>query len=416
MRRTGWVIGVVVLLSAWGWSSTQAATKINAWSGLSGDDKGRWEEMIRAFNASQKEVEVVPSFYQWDLMHSKLVTSIQAGGTPEMLLMWVTVMPEMASFGALQPMDELLGEAGVKAEDFVPRAWNLGVIGGKRYGLPLDTHVLGLFYNTELFEKAGLDPNKPPQTMDEFVAAAKKLTVPPNQWGLAIHSSTAWPVRYWMAFLQQQGGKMFTDDLKKAAFNDAKGKAAFQFMHDLIHVHKVAPPVMTDINKAFLTKQAAMIWIGPWLINSGLRQEGLNFKTAPFPRIFGQYASWGMTHQLVLGKQPDRAKQLAAMKFIRYMSENSMTWVKGGQAPARRAILASAEFKGMPLWNAFTPGIQPEGGWVLNPPILQQTKIFTHDPASPLVSAWESIVQKRKTVEQALTDAEAAVNAILAGK
>ena len=416
MRRTGWVIGVVALLAAWSWSTAQAATKINAWSGLSGDDKGRWEEMIKAFNASQKDVEVVPSFYQWDLMHSKLVTSIQAGGTPEVLLMWVTVLPEMASFGALQPMDELLGEAGVKAEDFVPRAWNLGVIGGKRYGLPLDTHILGLFYNTELFEKAGLDPNKPPQTMEEFIAAAKKLTIAPNQWGLAIHSSTAWPVRYWMAFLQQQGGSMFTSDLKKAAFNDAKGRAAFQFMSDLIHVHKVAPPVMTDINKAFLTKQAAMIWIGPWLINSGLRQEGLNFKTAPFPRIFGQYASWGMSHQLVLGKQPDRAKQLAAMKFIRYMSENSMTWVKGGQAPARRSILNSGDFKGMPLWNAFTPGIQPEAGWVLNPPILQQTKIFTHDPASPLVSAWEAIVQKKKTVEQALTDAEAAVNAILAGK
>jgi len=416
MRRTGWVIGVVALLAAWSWSTAQAATKINAWSGLSGDDKGRWEEMIKAFNASQKDVEVVPSFYQWDLMHSKLVTSIQAGGTPEVLLMWVTVLPEMASFGALQPMDELLGEAGVKAEDFVPRAWNLGVIGGKRYGLPLDTHILGLFYNTELFEKAGLDPNRPPQTMEEFIAAAKKLTIAPNQWGLAIHSSTAWPVRYWMAFLQQQGGSMFTSDLKKAAFNDAKGRAAFQFMSDLIHVHKVAPPVMTDINKAFLTKQAAMIWIGPWLINSGLRQEGLNFKTAPFPRIFGQYASWGMSHQLVLGKQPDRAKQLAAMKFIRYMSENSMTWVKGGQAPARRSILNSGDFKGMPLWNAFTPGIQPEAGWVLNPPILQQTKIFTHDPASPLVSAWEAIVQKKKTVEQALTDAEAAVNAILAGK
>lgn len=416
MRRTGWVIGVVALLAAWSWSTAQAATKINAWSGLSGDDKGRWEEMIKAFNASQKDVEVVPSFYQWDLMHSKLVTSIQAGGTPEVLLMWVTVLPEMASFGALQPMDELLGEAGVKAEDFVPRAWNLGVIGGKRYGLPLDTHILGLFYNTELFEKAGLDPNRPPQTMEEFIAAAKKLTIAPNQWGLAIHSSTAWPVRYWMAFLQQQGGSMFTSDLKKAAFNDAKGRAAFQFMSDLIHVHKVAPPVMTDINKAFLTKQAAMIWIGPWLINSGLRQEGLKFKTAPFPRIFGQYASWGMSHQLVLGKQPDRTKQLAAMKFIRYMSENSMTWVKGGQAPARRSILNSGDFKGMPLWNAFTPGIQPEAGWVLNPPILQQTKIFTHDPASPLVSAWEAIVQKKKTVEQALTDAEAAVNAILAGK
>ncbi|HXZ43425.1 MAG TPA: ABC transporter substrate-binding protein [archaeon] len=415
MRKL-WTISIALVLLLEIATGVQAAVKINAWTGLSGDDKGRFEEMITAFNASQKDVEVVPSFYQWDLLHSKLVASVQTGGAPEMLLMWVTVLPEMVSMGALQPMDELLGEAGIKGDDFIPRAWSLAVIGGKRYGVPMDTHLLGLYYNTELFEKAGLDPNKPPVTMDEFVTAAKKLTVGPNQWGVAIPSSTAWPVRYWMGFLHQEGGKMFTNDLKKAAFNDAKGKAAFQFMSDLIHVHKVAPPVMTDINKAFLTKQAAMILIGPWLINSALNQEGLKFKTAPMPKIFGEFGTWGMSHQLVLGKQPDRAKQLAAMKFIRYMSENSLTWVKGGQAPARRSILNGPEFKSMTLWHAFTPGIQPESGWVLNPPILQQTKIFTHDPASPMVAAWESIVQKKKTVDQALADAEKGVNTILAGQ
>jgi multiple sugar transport system substrate-binding protein len=391
-----------------------AAVKVNAWTGLTGDDRGRFEEMIKAFNGSQGDVEVVPSFYSWDLMHSKLVASAQTGGAPEMLLMWVTVVPEMVRMGALQPMDALLGEAGIKGDDFVARAWSLGVVEGNRYGIPMDTHILGLYYNTELFAQAGLDPKKPPVTMEEFVTAAKKLTKAPNQWGVAINSSTAWPVRYWMGFLHQEGGRMFTPDLKKVAFNDAKGKAAFQFMADLIHVHKVAPPVMTDINKAFLTKQAAMILIGPWLINSALRQEGLKFNTTPMPRIFGEFGAWGMSHQLVLGKQPDRAKQLAAMKFIRYMSENSLTWVQGGQAPARKSVLNSAEFKNMPLWNAFTPGIQPESGWVLNPPIAAQTKVFTHDPASPLVAAWESIVQQKKTVDQALADAEKGVNAILA--
>src|SRR5512136_52807 len=411
-RRWAVLLAVGFLLCAAAGAS--AGVKINAWTGLTGDDRGRFEEMIKAFNA-QGEVEVVPSFYSWDLLHSKLVASAQTGGAPEMLLMWVTVVPEMVRMGALQPMDALLGEAGVKGDDFVARAWNLGVVDGKRYGVPMDTHILGLYYNTELFEQAGLDPRKPPvNSMDEFVAAAKKLTKGPNQWGVAIPSSTAWPVRYWMAFLAQQGGKMFTDDLKKATFNDAKGKAAFQFMADLVHVHKVAPPVMTDINKAFLTKQAAMILIGPWLVNSAQRQEGLKFNTAPMPKIFGQFASWGMSHQLVLGKQPDRAKQMAAMKFIRYMSENSLTWVKGGQAPARKSILASAEFQAMPLWNAFTPGIQPETGWILNPPIKAQTKVFTHDPASPLVAAWESIVQQKKTVDQALADAEKGINAILA--
>ena len=412
--RSAWTMflaGILILVLATG---AAAGTKVNAWTGLTGDDKGRFEEMIKAFNTSQGEVEVIPSFYSWDLLHSKLVASAQTGGAPEMLLMWVTVVPEMVRMGALQPMDDLLGEAGVKASDFIPRAWSLGLVDGKRYGVPMDTHILGMYYNTELFEKAGLDPKKAPVTMDEFVTAAKKLTTGPNQWGVAIPSSTAWPVRYWMGFLAQQGGKMFTDDLKKAAFNDAKGKAAFQFMSELVYVHKVAPPVMTDINKAFLTKQAAMILIGPWMINSAVRQEGLKFNTAPMPRIFGQFASWGMSHQLVLGKQPDRAKQLAAMKFIRYMSENSLTWVKGGQAPARLSVLNSPEFKAMPLWNAFTPGIQPESGWILNPPIKAQTKVFTHDPASPLVAAWESIVQKKKTVDQALADAEKGINEILA--
>ena len=414
MRKL-WTIPIALTLIVGVVTGVQAAVKINAWTGLTGDDKGRFEEMSKAFNSSQGDVEVVPSFYSWDLLHSKLVASAQTGGAPEVLMMWVTVLPEMVRMGALAPMEDLLAGSGIKGDDFIPRAWNLGVVEGKRYGVPMDTHVLGLYYNTELFEKAGLDPKKPPvNSMEEFVAAAKKLTTGPNQWGLAIPSSTAWPVRYWEGFLAQQNGKMFTDDGKKAAFNDAKGKAAFQFMSDLIHVHKVAPPVMTDINKAFLTKQAAMILIGPWVINSALRQEGLKFSTAPMPKIFDRYATWGMGHQLVLGKQPDREKQVAAMKFIRYMSENSLTWVKGGQAPARRSILGSAEFKAMPLWNAFSPGIQPESGWTLDPSIKAQTKVFTHDPASPLVAAWESIVQQKKTVDQALADAEKGVNAILA--
>ncbi|MEI8189325.1 MAG: extracellular solute-binding protein, partial [candidate division NC10 bacterium] len=154
--RSTWTVVLAAILTFALATGAAAGVKINAWTGLTGDDKGRFEEMIKAFNASQGETEVVPSFYSWDLLHSKLVASAQTGGAPEMLLMWVTVVPEMVRMGALQPMDELLGEAGIKADDFVPRAWSLGLVGGKRYGVPMDTHILGMYYNTELFEKAGL--------------------------------------------------------------------------------------------------------------------------------------------------------------------------------------------------------------------------------------------------------------------
>ena len=297
----------------------------------------------------------------------------------------------------------------------MPRAWNLGVVGGKRYGVPMDTHILGLYYNTELFEKAGLDPNKPPVNHGRVRRRRQEADHGPEPVGRG-HPELRRPGPYgtgWR-FLAQQGGKMFTDDLKKAAFNDAKGKAAFQFMSDLVHVHKVAPPVMTDINKAFLTKQAAMILIGPWLINSAMRQEGLKFKTAPMPKIFGQFAAWGMSHQLVLGKQPDRAKQLAAMKFMRYMSENSLTWVKGGQAPARRSILTVRRVQGDAALERVHAG-DPAGVGVDAEPADQGADQGLHArPGQPLVAAWESIVQKKKTVDQALADAEKGVNAILA--
>ena len=46
--------------------------------------------------------------------------------------------------------------------------------GDDYYGLPTAVRSLALFYNKKLFEEAGLDPTKPPQTLDELVAAAEK--------------------------------------------------------------------------------------------------------------------------------------------------------------------------------------------------------------------------------------------------
>ena len=64
--RMRWGVGMVVAVLVLSLTSgVSAGVKINAWSGFTGDDKGRLEEMIQAFNAlARSEVEVVPSFYR----------------------------------------------------------------------------------------------------------------------------------------------------------------------------------------------------------------------------------------------------------------------------------------------------------------------------------------------------------------
>ena len=59
--------------------------------------------------------------------------------------------------------------------DFAPTVWQGGLYKDKRYGIPLDMHPLGFYYNKTVMQKAGLDPNKPPTTKDDYVAALTEL-------------------------------------------------------------------------------------------------------------------------------------------------------------------------------------------------------------------------------------------------
>ena len=84
---------------------------------------------------------------------------------------WV---PGLADAGLTIPVDEVL-PADYLA-DFYPAILDSFNIDGKPYGLPMYVSPYVLYYNTELFEQAGLDPNSPPATYDEMLEYAEKLS------------------------------------------------------------------------------------------------------------------------------------------------------------------------------------------------------------------------------------------------
>ena len=68
----------------------------------------------------------------------------------------------------IQPLDDVAAALGLSEADFATVPWNAGIYNDQRYAIPLDVHPLGFFYNKAVMEKAGLDPEKPPMTADEY--------------------------------------------------------------------------------------------------------------------------------------------------------------------------------------------------------------------------------------------------------
>ncbi|MEC3982353.1 ABC transporter substrate-binding protein [Amycolatopsis sp. H20-H5] len=107
---------------------------------------------------------------------------------------------------------------------------------GKLYGLPTANYTMGLVYSRPLFVKAGLNPDNPPKTWDEVRDAARKIAALGNGTiGYADYSKNnqgGWHLTGW---LYSMGGDIARQDGDKwkADFNNEKGKAALNYLHQM---------------------------------------------------------------------------------------------------------------------------------------------------------------------------------------
>jgi multiple sugar transport system substrate-binding protein len=106
------------------------------------------------------------------------VAAVAAGsGMPDVIISDRPTLPKDAADGIYTSLQEWADRDGVSREQFYDWAWDQTLFEGQTYGIPFETDVRVLFYNKQLFEAAGLDPNDPPDTWDEVWAAADVLDV-----------------------------------------------------------------------------------------------------------------------------------------------------------------------------------------------------------------------------------------------
>jgi multiple sugar transport system substrate-binding protein len=159
--------------------------KVATWAGAT--ELKEFEDLVAKLNASatdyELEVQSIPSDY-----YQKLQTMIAGKQAPDFMWLSQEYIPQYASLGAIAELDDLLAGVGsFKEDDYFPGALDVGKFNGKLYALPFIAQPYVVYYNQDLFEKAGVPLPTNDWTWDQFIETGKKLTKD-GQWGALLNN------------------------------------------------------------------------------------------------------------------------------------------------------------------------------------------------------------------------------------
>ena len=161
-------------------AAAQQRTEIQMWMGLTGQGGELLTKYTSEFNASQTEYRVVTSFKgQYPEQRAAAVAAYRAGSPPHIMQMFDAGSGDMtAAKGAIIPVSEVFKKANLQFNpaDFIPPARSYySLPNGDMLSMPFNVSTAVMFYNKDIFKKAGLDAEKPPATWPEVIKAAKTI-------------------------------------------------------------------------------------------------------------------------------------------------------------------------------------------------------------------------------------------------
>lgn len=327
---------LMTLLAGFSLASAQTLTFWHYWDGANGQVL---QTLIDQYEEANPGVTIEAVFTPGAELTAKLQTAIAGRQPPTMAIADLVAMPLLTSSGALAPLDNYLEQSSLELSDYYEGPLAYGLYEGSRYSLPVSASNLGLFWNKDLFEQAGLDPNTPPQTWDELVAFSRQIKEATGKWGMELYTQggegTSWQ---WQVYLWEAGGDVLTDDLSAPAFNSDAGTEALQYWVDLIHEEQVSSLEPWGL---FGRGEAAMVMDGSWMTQFFPMQVSFELGSATMPTPEGGQAATNMGGEQIFMFEGDEATKQAAWDFIEWFSstEVQVEWDKGtGFMPIRRSV------------------------------------------------------------------------------
>ena len=343
-----------------GQTDSNGFTVIRFWNGFTGKDGETMDRIVANFNeemGAEYNMKVYVDKIPWDTLFTKITTtSSNLKAAPHIVAMSASRIANMQDRGVLRELDGVEEYLGVSASDYIPAAWNGGVLSnGKRYGFPLDVHPTAMYYNKDLISEAEL-----PTTWEEFTTVCKAKTTG-GVYGWAVPSMYSVTKDVFLNMLYTSGGHVF-DSNNKAVFNSAIAVEKLTNIYNYIHGDEPISP--KDVGSGgdftlFTQGKSVFYFDGPWLINTfGLFDNpDSNIGVAPCPDSIGDgQTNFAGSHQFTLMAntvKDEKTKNLCYV-FMKYVSEHSYDWALGGQVPALKSIHSTAAYQQLTALTPFT--------------------------------------------------------------
>ncbi len=397
--------------------AAEAATvSIDFWNYWDGDNAKAISSLIDTFNATHSGIKVRNVTFPWGDLYTKMQAAAQGSGDA----LPAVAAGDIAWTAALHRSGRLvnLGPAATKVhlnlKDFYPEILKYSLYRGKLQALPVSTNNLALFFNKDLFQKAGLDPTKPPRTWDELRADAKKIAALGNGiQGFEIYTQPGEGLTWQLQpYIWQAGGGFLNKSYTAPAFNNAAGQKALDFLVGLIQTDHVTEAGQWG---AFDKGQAGMRIDGSWMVNSYAHQSPFSVGAAMIPiPAGGKHATNMGGEQIFVFNTASKAEQAAATTFALWLASTPVQ-IKWDQLTSFMPTRASvAKSKAIQSWIRRTPQlkafVKQQQYAHARPPIPQYPAV-----SDAFSKAIEPAFYGKVSAAQALADAAKAVSAALAG-
>jgi multiple sugar transport system substrate-binding protein len=278
-----------------------------------------WEGVVAQCEEANPGLDIRLEVLGWQQAHDATAQRVAAGTFPDLLNTATIWLPEWIEGGALQPVTDELVPAEIR-DDFVQALYEKSaVVDGVSWGLPIAAATRALFYNTDLFEQAGIDA--PPATWDELAAAAVAVREATGEFGYGHDARGVQAFRYFGFFLWNNGGDFFNED-GSAAFNSPEGVEALQFLVDLNATGAMPDPTGTtieDVEALFHAGKLGMMIDGNYqtaVMATTAPDLDYDVALAPVRDADDESVTWGVTDTLVIGANADPERVRAVITCI----------------------------------------------------------------------------------------------------